>query len=227
MRFFRRHWYSVGLVVGAVALGWAFLGNLTTIQFILLLNFVVLMVHQFEEYGWPGGFPWIMNEVIGPKSSRPDRYLLNQNSVFFINVPLAWPFYFLPVLFPNMIWLGVSVVVLFGLGQLIFHGIVSNLKLKTFYNPGLAAVVLGHLPLGIWYLVEVYSKGPISVRDWVFAVVMVACFIGIGMVAIGFNLMADKHSEYPFAPEEMERWNRRGHLARIAKGGMNAAGVDI
>jgi hypothetical protein len=46
-----------------------------------------------------------------------------------------------------------------------------------------------------------------------------ACFVGIGMVAIGFNLLADKDSPYPFAPAEMERFDRAGHLARIGKGG--------
>jgi hypothetical protein len=42
---------------------------------LLLLNFVVLLVHQFEEYGWPGGFPAIMNMVLQP-SPTPDHYKL-------------------------------------------------------------------------------------------------------------------------------------------------------
>lgn len=219
MRYFRRHWYDIGLVVGLLAIValvvlWREMGVL---QRLLLLNFAVLMVHQFEEYGWQGGFPWIMNEVIQTPGSRSDRYLLNQNNVFFINVLLAWPYYLAPVFFPSVIWLGLSVIVLFGIGQLLFHGIVTNVKLKTFYNPGLAAVVLGHVPLGIWYLVEIYSRGTVSLWDWVWAAVLMGCFVGIGMVAIGFNLLADKESPYPFAPEETERFDRAGHLARIIR----------
>jgi hypothetical protein len=221
MQFIRRHWYDLGLALAVAAIVWALLGHLRTVQLILLLNFVVLTLHQFEEYGWPGGFPWIFNEVMQPKGAA-DRYPLNQNNAFFINVVLAWPFYLIPVFFPDVIWLGLAPT-LFGVGQLIFHGIVGNVKLKTFYNPGLVAVGLGHVPLGIWYLIEVNSKATITYWDWVFAVVYIACFIFIVMRKIGHTLLADKNSSYPFAPEEMERFDRRGHLARIR----NAAGSDF
>jgi len=66
-------------------------------QKLLALNFIVLILHQFEEYAWPGGFPWICNEVLTPKpAGPPDRYPLNQNNAAFINVP-AWVFYLVPV----------------------------------------------------------------------------------------------------------------------------------
>jgi hypothetical protein len=214
MKFVRRHWYSLGLAFGAVAVACAFLGNLGTVQRILLLNFAVLTLHQFEEYAWPGGMPWILNEVSKP-GGPPDRYPLNQNNAFFMNVPLAWTFYLLPVFFPAVVWLGLAPT-LFGFGQFIAHGIVSNRNLKSLYNPGLAAVVLGHIPLGIWYLVEVYSKGMITLWDWAFAIVYMAFFTFVGMFKIGYGILADRDSPYPFAPEEMERFDPRAHLARIA-----------
>lgn len=221
MRFLRRHWYEVGAIIalGAGALlvlGWQDMGIL---QRLLLLNYIALLVHQFEEYAWPGGEPWIINEVMQPKGGPPDRYPLNQNNAFFMNVPLAWSFYLLPVFFPGMVWLGLAPV-LFGLGQFIGHGIANNGKLKTVYNPGLAAVVLGHVPLGIWYLVAVYSRGMIRIWDWVFAMAYIGCFVGVGMLKIGYGLLANKVSSYPFAPEEMERFDRRGHLARIGRSGI-------
>ena len=214
MQFIRRCWYNLGLALAVVAVVWALLGHLRTVQLILLLNFVVLTLHQFEEYGWPGGFPWIMNEVIRPRGGPPDRYPLNQNNAFFINVVLGWPFYLIPVFFPDLLWLGLAPT-LFGLGQFIAHGIVINRMLKSLYSPGLVAVVLGHVPLGIWYLAEVYSKGMITLWDWVFAVVYIACFIIVGMLTIGFRLLADKDSRYPFASEEMERFEPRRNLTRI------------
>ena len=214
MQFIRRHWYSLGLGFAVIAVVWSFLGDLRTVQVILLLNFAVLPLHQFEEYAWPGGEPWIINEVMMPKGDRPDRYPLNQNNAFFMNVPLAWSFYLIPVFFPDVVWLGLAPV-LFGFGQFFAHGMANNRKLRSLYNPGLAAVVFGHIPLGIWYLVEVYSKGMITLWDWVFAVAYIVIFIGIGMKKIGYGILADKNSLYPFAPEEMERFDRRGHLARI------------
>ena len=66
--------------------------SLSTVQQILLLNFGVLLVHEFEEYEWPGGLPTFMNEVVR-KSDRPDRYPLNQLNSLVINVPAAYAFY--------------------------------------------------------------------------------------------------------------------------------------
>jgi hypothetical protein len=210
MPFVRRHWYTLGLLVAIIAVACVSVSALTRVQLILLLNFVVLLLHQFEEYAWPGGEPWIINEVMQPKGGRPDRYPLNQNNAFVINVPMAWPFYLAPVFFPESVWLGLAPTV-FGLGQFVAHGIVNNRKLKTLYNPGLAAVVLGHIPLGIWYLREVQP----SARDWVLAIPYLALFIGVGMRVIGYGLLADQNSAYPFASEEMERFGRRRRLAHI------------
>jgi len=53
MQFIRRHWYNLGIAFAAIAVAWASFGHLTTVQVILLLNFAVLSLHQFEEYGWP------------------------------------------------------------------------------------------------------------------------------------------------------------------------------
>jgi hypothetical protein len=117
MRFIRRHWYTLGLPIAIVAVMWASVSDLTRVQLILLLNFVVLLMHQFEEYAWPGGEPWIINEVMQPKGSRPDRYPLNQNNAFVINVPMAWSFYLLPVFFPEAVWIGLAPV-LFGFSQM-------------------------------------------------------------------------------------------------------------
>jgi hypothetical protein len=216
MGFVRRHWYSLGLLLAGVCAVWAYVGTFTTPQFILLLNFIVLLLHQFEEYAWPGGEPWIINEVMQPKGNRPDRYPLNQNNAFIINVPMAYSPYLLPVFFPGAIWLGLASV-LFGFSQLTVHGFANNHKLKSLYNPGLAAVLLGHIPLGAWYLREVQT----APLDWVFAIVCIAVFVVVGMLKLGYGILADENSPYPFAPEEMERFGRRQRLARLRAGSSN------
>ena len=216
MSFIRRHWYDIGFGLALIALAWLFVARVEGLRLILLLNLIVLFFHQFEEYHWPGGFPWIFNEAVrGASGNDPaDRYLLNQNSAAFINIT-GWVFYLLPVLFPGAIWLGLAQV-LFGLvGQLIFHGIVVNRKLKAWYNPGLAAVMLGHVPLGIWYIVEVTNQGLVHWWDWILAALCLGFFTGFIMNVIGFHLLASKNSPYPFAPEELSRNNRKERLRRI------------
>ena len=66
MRFVRRYWYTLGPPIAIIAIVWAFVSGLSRVQWILLLNFVVLLLHQFEEYAWPGGEPWI-GVFIAPK----------------------------------------------------------------------------------------------------------------------------------------------------------------
>jgi hypothetical protein len=190
MRFLRRHWYILGLALAIIALAWGLMSDLTEVQWILLLNFVALPLHQFEEYGWPGGFPWIYNEVVAPSGGPPDRFPLNQNSALFINVT-AWPFCFTPVLFPDQRSLGLAMA-LFAFGQLVYHGVVTNRKFKRLYNPGLALVVLGQVLLGIWYLTEIYSKSTVTLAEWGGAIVYLGSFMGVVMQLIGFKVLPAK-----------------------------------
>ena len=106
----------------------------------LVLGFALVPLHEFEEYGWPGGEPAIMNKVIQP-SKRPDRYPLNQNSAMVVNV--AWyPFALVAAIFSGQVWLGLGTL-LFWVGQFVIHGVVTNKKLKTVYNPGVLTMLSG------------------------------------------------------------------------------------
>ena len=71
-------WYDIGLALAAPAIAWAIVGDLSTVQRILLLNCVALSLHQCEEMRWPGGSPWVLNEVFNRKDGPADRYPLNQ-----------------------------------------------------------------------------------------------------------------------------------------------------
>ena len=123
-------------------------------------------------------------------------------------------FYLLPVFFPNLIWLGIGQA-LFGLvGQVIVHGVIINRKLKTWYNPGLVAVVLGHVPLGILYLMEVVGQGTAQWWDLLFGVLYLGFFSGVIMQRIAFGPLASPTSPYPFSAEEMNRNDRERRLRR-------------
>lgn len=182
-------------------------------QRLLLLNFIVLLVHQYEEYGWPGGEPAIMNMVLR-RSPTPDRYPLNQHSAMVVNVLAAYGFYLIPVFFPTIIWLGLAPV-LFGMLQFIVHGVVTNLKLKSAYNPGLAAVVVGHIPIGICYLDDVHTHGLASTSDWVGGVAYMFAFMYVFLVKMTYSWLADQNSRFPFAEAEMRRFSVRQKLDRL------------
>jgi hypothetical protein len=211
MRFFMRHWYDIGGALVIPVLIWAVLGDWSTVQLILLLNFAVILIHQFEEYRAPGGEPWVLNEVFQPKGGPVDRYPLNQLNGTFINV-LAWPFYLVPVFFPEQVWLGLAPALFGAPGQVMVHGVITNRKLKTLYNPGVAAVMLGHLPLTVWYLVEVYRTDLITGWDWLFALIYIAFFVGVIMMRLGYGVLAPLDSKHPFEDAELDRWDRLRRL---------------
>ena len=113
-------------------------------------------------------------------------------------------------------------MVLFGVGQFIVHAIAFNIKLKYFYNPGMVTVVFLYLPLNAWYLVEVYSHQTVPLWNWAAGVGFLLFFAAVLIMGVGFTLLADKDSPSPFTPEEMERWNRRRHRARLGLAELSA-----
>ena len=88
MKFWRRNWYYIGAVL-FVALSF-FMGfwgsSFSHIQVILIFSFMAMLVHQFEEYAYPGGFPSITNIALFGEKKVPDRYPLNANQCWISNV---------------------------------------------------------------------------------------------------------------------------------------------
>jgi hypothetical protein len=181
---------------------------------VLLAGFVLVPLHEFEEYGWPGGEPAIMNKVIQP-SDRPDRYPLNQNSALVVNVAAWYPFAIVAALLPDQIWLGLGTL-LFWVGQFGVHAIVTNRKLKTLYNPGVLTLLLG-LALLVYYAIYVESNDLASVWDWVGGVALMAGFAVIFLFKMTYSWLADKNSPYPFTDTELHRWDIDAKLARLRR----------
>lgn len=215
MSFYRKNWYYAGGVLFvALAFIVGFWGDhIDPLRKILLLSFMSLLVHQFEEYAAPGGFPPVFNIGWHREADAPDRYPLNRRSSLWVNVFLAYPGYLLPVIFPKLIWLGLAQV-LFGMaGQLVVHGIVINRKLGSIYNPGLGAVLFLHIPIGAYYIEYVYAHGLIHPWHWI-AGIACAALGAILIVGLPVILLRDKNSPYPFSPEEMTRFRVEEKLER-------------
>jgi hypothetical protein len=207
MKTLRRHWYNIGIAVAILAgiylvFAWS---EISILQRLLILNFIAILIHQFEEYGFPGGEPAIMNVVL-QNSEIPDRYPLNQNSAMITNLLATYVFYLVPVFLPNVIWLGLAPM-LFGVGQLAVHGVMTNKKLKSFYNPGLGAVVLLHIPLAVYYIYYIQNNGIAGIMDWAIAIVYLVIYMFFMVNKLTYSWLADKNSKYPFVEEEMKRFN--------------------
>lgn len=113
---YRKNWPRVGAVLGMAALGGASTliagKRLDKLRALSVMNFIALLVHQYEEYEDPGYFPGQFNSGIF-KSDQPRNYPLNTNTAMCINTAVAYPFYIAPIVFPKVKLLGLPPV-LFG-----------------------------------------------------------------------------------------------------------------
>ena len=206
MNLYRRNWYYIGgilFVVLSFCMG--FFGQLVShIQLILIYSFMALLVHQFEEYGLPGGFPALFNVIMNGETQAPDRFPQNSNLAMVVNVPLAYSFYIAALLFPGAIWLGLATM-FFGLSQILFHGIVINRSLKSFYNPGLAACIFLHGPIGIYYIWYVAANGLAGPWDYIGGI-LATILAAVVIVVLPVKAFSSRNAKYPFSREEMERF---------------------
>ena len=218
LKFLRRHWHDIGLFSAIVAGGYLIFAwnEIVFLQKLLIFNFIAVLIHQFEEYSWPGGFPAVANMAMMP-SEKPDRYPLNQNSSMVANLIFAYVFFLLPVFFPNVIWLGLAPVLVGSILQFISHGIYTNIKLKSFYNPGVAATVFGHIPIGVLYIYNIVANNLVDLWGWLFAVVYMAVFMFLVFFIIEQKLLGDKNSPYPFDQDEMKRFDVEKKLERARR----------
>lgn len=202
MNYLRKYWQDIGGIVALVVCSGLLIihQNMQEIEVILWLSFVAILIHQFEEYRWPGYFPGVFNIVIF-KSSNPDKYPLNGQSAMVINVLIAYGFYLLPIFFADQIWLGLAPV-LMGFFQLIWHGLFANMKIKGIYNPGLFAVLLLHVPIGTWYINYIISHGLVTTTDWILGIVyfVIATYI---LIVKGNMWMKDEESKFSFTKKQL------------------------
>ncbi|MGH9023207.1 MAG: HXXEE domain-containing protein [Acidimicrobiia bacterium] len=214
MKFFSRRWHDIGLISAMVAgtyLAFAW-SDLEVLQRLLLLNFIVVLLHQFEEYSWPGGFPAVANRVMltGPLL----RYFkpLNQLSSMAANVLFAYVVYLVPVFFPDTIWLGLSPVLIGAVLQVIGHAIYVNIKIRSLWSPGAATAVFGFLPVGVVYINHIQTNNLATASDWSLAVLCLFVSGYLVFYLVEQKLLGD--APYPFDQDEMERCDIAGKLER-------------
>lgn len=213
MDFLRKYWQDLGLIV-AVGVGIYLLngwGTIPTTEGLLWLSFIAILVHQFEEYRWPGYFPGLFNGLIF-KSDHPERYPLNPQSAMIINLVIAYVFYLVPVFFPSVVWLGLAPVFM-GFFQFIWHGIFANRLAKTIYNPGLFAVVFLHIPIGVWYIQHIVTNNMATAVDWIVGTLyfIVAVYI---LIVKGNMWLKNENTRHAFSPQQLGMFGRTSFLKK-------------
>lgn len=216
MNFYRHNWYYVGtwilvilgFIVGIYSRYWEPLLPL------MVFSWMALLAHQFEEYAVPGGFPAVFNITVLGEREVPERHPLNANQCLWTNVILSYPIYLAGIIWWNTIWLGL-IITLAGMMQLVVHGLITNIRLKSLYNAGLGTTVFLFLPIGIYYWWYVATNGMTQWYDYIIAVIGAIAVAG-GTILLPIRLIGSKDSPYPFNEREMSGYGARRAFATIS-----------
>ena len=204
---YRKNWPRVGGVHGMAIGGAAALasrGKVTNPRALSAVNWIALLVHQYEEYEDPGYFPGQFNRGMF-KSDQPRNFPLNTHTAMCINTAIAYPVYALPVLFPKVKWLGIGPV-LFGMSQAVAHGAIIPAISRSKYSPGFLASIFLHVPIGLAYLTALKTRRGISRSDWRKGVAYMIAFAVFGVATP--NIIAhDKTSPHAFTEKQMGRFD--------------------
>ena len=150
--FWFKHWPKAGLIAAVFIVLLLFLNSKASIgsfEWLYWLSLPLYMIHQFEEYVYPGGFKEELNKVL--LNEKGSSEILTDKAALVVNIGFIW------VLTPVLIVLGaLSIIFPVILMTLVaFNGfihLVMSIRFKR-YNPGLIASLIFNLPLGLYVLI--------------------------------------------------------------------------
>lgn len=151
-----KDWAKAGFLISIFLFVFLFtlVKNTDFVLFLLLIQTPLYMLHETEEYVFPGGFGKFFNMDI-MKFETPDKPL-DEHFIFTLNIILVW--IILPVfglLAANNLQYGLWIPY-FSFFAGLSH-IALGIKARKRYNPGLIVSLLLNIPVGAWsvfYLVE-------------------------------------------------------------------------
>jgi hypothetical protein len=196
MNFMRLHWFDIGIGLAVITGGILLLFNLNPLSLLLWVSLISLFLHQFEEYRYPGYFPGMMNTVMF-SSKQPDRYPLNTNIAFIINVFIGWLSYFLAAVFgERVLWLGTATI-LVSIGNFIAHTFLFNIKGKTLYNPGMFTAIILFLPISISFGYLLIKGSLATPIDWIIGIILGITLNFMGILKL-IDWLKDENTKYIF-----------------------------
>ncbi|MBW7839556.1 MAG: HXXEE domain-containing protein [Chitinophagaceae bacterium] len=210
MNLLRRHWYDLGgaLAIITLLLVYSFRAGLSEYQLLMWLNLVTLFLHQIEEYRLPGTFPGMINSAMF-HSDTPDRYPLNTQTSFIVNVSIGWTLYLLAALAgSSMVWLGMASIMV-SLGNIIAHTFLFNIKGKTIYNAGIATCWLLFVPCVFFFFKITSREGLAGTTDYIIGISS-GILINIFGVLKPIQWLADRNTTFAFRNSQLLPKDRKG-----------------
>ncbi|AUC15500.1 hypothetical protein BTO06_10265 [Tenacibaculum sp. SZ-18] len=147
-------------------------------MFLIWLQFVIYLVHQFEEYVLPGGFLEFLNkELLG---SAESDFPADKKFSFWINIPIIFVGYPVSAILSGYIDLSIGIwTAYFSIINAMSH---VGMFLKHKYNPGFFISLFLNIPVGIYTIYYFVSQNLISLNSHIIGLI-------IGLLVQGFVMM--------------------------------------
>jgi hypothetical protein len=157
-KWLKKEWAKVGVILAIFLFVFLFVFVRTSdfIVFILLLQTPLYMLHQTEEYIFPGGFGKYFNTKIFKLDTEDGP--VDENFIFFVNVILIW------IVLP-MFGLLSTIDYQFGLWIPYFSffagiaHIALAIRAGKLYNPGMIVSLFINIPVGLWSILYLIDQG--------------------------------------------------------------------
>jgi hypothetical protein len=178
MKKFVNNWYYISVYLAVAVAVIAIFAPVGILQKILLGSISVILLHFFEEFGFPGGFPLMGMQIMMHSDERDStKWNCNNLSSMFGNWVFLLLIYILPLAFPRIRFLTLAAL-FFNFLELFMHLVLFNAARKTFYNPGLVTAIFGLTPIACYYFIKVFNANSFLWYDYVIAVIwMILVFL--------------------------------------------------
>lgn len=151
------------------------------------------MIHEFEEYIFPGGFKNFFNTrtIFSPREIK-DETPVSEAYIFFVNPVLIWPWAIIGAVFYTLPWIGFSLIIFQFVINNVQHAVLFQLKHKG-YNPGLLTtlfVLIPYCTLVVWYVI---ANNIMTTSDWILSFLVCA---GVFVTLMSITLTRIKHANH-------------------------------
>jgi hypothetical protein len=162
--WFKENWQKTGVIAGIFLTIYLVVLVLpkSTLLFALLMGTPLYILHQTDEYIFPGRFAQFMNQNI--YKMDPENGILDPTAIFLGNM-IVWFFFSLSGLQAATDLTQAAWVPYFFIFQAVIH-LILGIVGKQFLNPGMVSAWLVHVPWGIWTIWLLVQGGVIVNPYW-------------------------------------------------------------
>lgn len=157
MKSLVNHRHEVSAFLGGAVAVCAILLVEDPVQKCLLAAIVAMLLHFYEEFGFPGGFPHMgVKVLLGSDEPDSTKWHCNNLNSMFGNWMALLLLYIVPLFLPGVRFLTLSAM-MFLFAEVLMHLVLFNVRQRSLYNPGMVTGVVLMGAIGLYYFTSVFD----------------------------------------------------------------------